>query len=182
MTSHWGTCEDSDQTARMHRLIWVVDCVDAQADLSLRWALIRYCGKCCALAYLSMSEYCFVWNYKLTAVRKREIYYICKTRWYKWRGKQTAETLAKVHKPLGFKKALILTAGPVKYQMLTRLNIWGTEQGRIQDDFWGSSIWSNFRTYSMYSDRHAWTNSADSDQTPQNKASDQCLHCLPLTQ
>ena len=30
------------------------------------------------------------------------------------------------------------------------------------------SIWSNFRTYSTYSDRHAWANSVDPDQTPQN--------------
>ena len=41
-------------------------------------------------------------------------------------------------------------------------------QGRIQDDFWRDSIWSNFRTYSTYSDRQAWANSVDPDQTPQN--------------
>ena len=41
-------------------------------------------------------------------------------------------------------------------------------QGRIQDDFWKGFIWSNFRTYSTYSDRHAWANSVDPDQTPQN--------------
>ena len=28
----------------------------------------------------------------------------------------------------------------------------------------------------------AWANSLDPDQTPQNAASDQGLHCLPLTQ
>ena len=32
-----------------------------------------------------------------------------------------------------------------------------------------------------YSDRHACANSEDADQTPQNAASDQGLHCLPLT-
>ena len=36
--------------------------------------------------------------------------------------------------------------------------------------------------YSTYSDRQTWTNSVDPDQTPQNAASDQGLHCLPLTQ
>ena len=41
-------------------------------------------------------------------------------------------------------------------------------QGRIQDDFWRDSIWSNFRTYSTYPDRQAWANSEDPDQTPQN--------------
>ena len=41
-------------------------------------------------------------------------------------------------------------------------------QGRIQDDFWRDSIWSNFRTYSTYLDRQAWANSIDPDQTPQN--------------
>ena len=38
----------------------------------------------------------------------------------------------------------------------------------MQDDFWRDSIWSNFRTYSTYSDRQAWANSVDPDQTPQN--------------
>ena len=37
-------------------------------------------------------------------------------------------------------------------------------------------------TYSTYSDRQAWANSVDPDQTPQNAASDQGLHCLSLTQ
>ena len=34
----------------------------------------------------------------------------------------------------------------------------------------------------MYSDRHNLTNIVDPDQTPQNAASDQGLHCLPLIQ
>ena len=37
-------------------------------------------------------------------------------------------------------------------------------------------------SYTTYSDRQAWANSIDPDQTPQNAASDQGLHCLPLTQ
>ena len=32
------------------------------------------------------------------------------------------------------------------------------------------------------SNQHAWANSLDPDQTPQNAASDQGLHCLPLIQ
>ena len=32
----------------------------------------------------------------------------------------------------------------------------------------------------MYSKRQTWTNSEDPDQTPQNAASDQGLHSLPL--
>ena len=55
-------------------------------------------------------------------------------------------------------------------------------QGRIQDDFLGCSIWSNYSTYSTYSERHAWANGVDPDQMPQNAASDQGLHCLPLIQ
>ena len=34
--------------------------------------------------------------------------------------------------------------------------------------------------YTMFSDRQAWANSVDADQMPQNVASDQGLHCLPL--
>ena len=34
----------------------------------------------------------------------------------------------------------------------------------------------------MYSDRQAWANSENLDQTSQNAASDQSLHCLLLTQ
>ena len=30
--------------------------------------------------------------------------------------------------------------------------------------------------------KRAWANSVDPDQTPQNAASDQSLHCLPLIQ
>ena len=57
-----------------------------------------------------------------------------------------------------------------------------TLQGRIQDDFWEGSIWSNYRTYAKYSDRPASTNSVEPGQLPQSSASDQRLHCLPLTQ
>ena len=46
----------------------------------------------------------------------------------------------------------------------------------------GGSIKSYYRSYSTYSDRQAWVNSVDPDQTPQNAASDQGLHFLPLTQ
>ena len=38
------------------------------------------------------------------------------------------------------------------------------------------------RNNPKYWDRQAWTNSVDPDQTPQNAASDQGLHCLPLVQ
>ena len=31
-------------------------------------------------------------------------------------------------------------------------------QRRTQDDFWGESIWSHYRTYSMCSDRKSWAN------------------------
>ena len=34
----------------------------------------------------------------------------------------------------------------------------------------------------MYSDKQARANSVDPDQTPQNAASNQGLHCLPLIQ
>ena len=34
----------------------------------------------------------------------------------------------------------------------------------------------------MFSGRQAWANRVDPDQTPQNAASDQGLHCLPLNQ
>ena len=34
----------------------------------------------------------------------------------------------------------------------------------------------------MYSDRHAWANSVDPDETPQNAASHQGLHCLLIVQ
>ena len=35
--------------------------------------------------------------------------------------------------------------------------------------------------YFTYSERHVCVNSVDPDQTPQNAASDQGLHCLPPT-
>ena len=41
---------------------------------------------------------------------------------------------------------------------------------------------SNYSIYSTYSERHAWANRVDPDQTPQNAASDQVLHCLSLIQ
>ena len=34
----------------------------------------------------------------------------------------------------------------------------------------------------MYKDRQAWVNSVDPDEMPQNVASHQGLHCLPLIQ
>ena len=37
------------------------------------------------------------------------------------------------------------------------------------------------KDWSEYSDRQAWANSVDPDQMPQNVASDQDLHCLPLS-
>ena len=48
--------------------------------------------------------------------------------------------------------------------------------------FLRGSLWSNYRTYSAYSERQGWANSVDTDQTPHKAASDQDLHCLPLTQ
>ena len=39
-----------------------------------------------------------------------------------------------------------------------------------------------YRIYHMYSDRQAWANSKDPDETPQNVASHLGLHCLPLIQ
>ena len=40
------------------------------------------------------------------------------------------------------------------------------------------SVWSSYRTYTQNSNRQAWANSVDPDQTPQNAASDQGLHFL----
>ena len=39
-----------------------------------------------------------------------------------------------------------------------------------------------YRIYCEHLDRHAWTNSADPDEMPQNAASHQGLHYLPLIQ
>ena len=39
-------------------------------------------------------------------------------------------------------------------------------------------MWENYRINSKYSYRQARANSVDLDQTPQNVASDQGLHCL----
>ena len=39
-----------------------------------------------------------------------------------------------------------------------------------------------YRIYHMYSDRQAWANSLDPEETPQNAASRLGLHCLPLIQ
>ena len=41
---------------------------------------------------------------------------------------------------------------------------------------------SIYRISHMYSDRQAWANSIDPDETPQNAASHLGLHCLPLMQ
>ena len=58
-----------------------------------------------------------------------------------------------------------------------------TAQGLIQEDFWGRGlIYSYYRIFSTYSDKQAWANNVDPDQAPQNAASDQGLHYLPLTQ
>ena len=37
-----------------------------------------------------------------------------------------------------------------------------------------------YHVYPNYSDRQAYANSVDPDQTPQNAATEQGLHCLPL--
>ena len=39
-----------------------------------------------------------------------------------------------------------------------------------------------YLVYPKYWNRQSWANSVDPDQTPQNAASDQGLHCLPLIQ
>ena len=39
-----------------------------------------------------------------------------------------------------------------------------------------------YRIYSKYLDKQAWTNTVDPDQTPQNAASDQGLYYLPVIQ
>ena len=46
----------------------------------------------------------------------------------------------------------------------------------------GGSIWFSYCSYCTYSKRQAWAISVDPDQTPQNAAFDQGLHCLLLTQ
>ena len=75
-----------------------------------------------------------------------------------------------------------------QWDFLYQASHWNTQkkthfiQGWMQDDFWGGLIWSNYHTYSTYSDRQAWANIVDPDQMPQNAASDQGLHCLPLSQ
>ena len=52
-----------------------------------------------------------------------------------------------------------------------------------QIKFAGSMLFSSFyHICSKYWDRQAWANSVDPDQTPQNAASDQGLHCLPHVQ
>ena len=58
---------------------------------------------------------------------------------------------------------------------------WGVEGVGV---VWGVDfiVLPYYRTYSTYSERQAKANSVDLDQTPQNAASDQDLHCLPLTQ
>ena len=69
-----------------------------------------------------------------------------------------------------------------------------SSQWRIQDDFDEVCVWVGGGgggkgvlgvdliklRYFTYSERQAWANSVDPDQAPQNAASDQGLHCLPL--
>ena len=50
----------------------------------------------------------------------------------------------------------------------------------VSPDF--SSHFVPYFIYPTYSDRQAWANSVDPDQTPQNAASDLGLHRLPLIQ
>ena len=56
-----------------------------------------------------------------------------------------------------------------------------TSQLLTQDDLYGLSVWSNFRTYSTYLNRQAAGNSVDPDRTLQNSASDQVLNSFLLT-
>ena len=56
-------------------------------------------------------------------------------------------------------------------------------EGNIKFAFYNA--WPKLQTYRSdpkYWDRQAWANCVDLDQTPQNAASDQGLHCLPLLQ
>ena len=46
---------------------------------------------------------------------------------------------------------------------------------------WASAV-GMYCIYSMCSDRQAWENSKDPNETPQSAASHQGLHCLPLIQ
>ena len=46
-------------------------------------------------------------------------------------------------------------------------------------DFCHESFKIRYVTYRMYSNRHAWTSTVDSDQTPQISTSDQSLHYFP---
>ena len=39
-----------------------------------------------------------------------------------------------------------------------------------------------YHIYHMYFNWQAWSNSVDPDETPQNAATHQSLHCLPLVQ
>ena len=65
------------------------------------------------------------------------------------------------------------------------------KQGRIQDEDWwggggGMGVGGGVDLIKlpkfMFSDRRAWVNSVDPDQTLLNVASNQRLHCVPLTQ
>ena len=53
-------------------------------------------------------------------------------------------------------------------------------------DTQGSPIWAlqkhTYRIYRKYSDRQAWANSVDPDETPQNAACHQGLLCLRIIQ
>ena len=44
------------------------------------------------------------------------------------------------------------------------------------------SLLYEYRIYRTYSDRQAWANSVDPDETPLKAASHQGLHCLPPIQ
>ena len=43
-------------------------------------------------------------------------------------------------------------------------------------------LFHSYHIYHMYSDKQTWANSIDPNETPQNAASQQGLHCLPLIQ
>ena len=45
-----------------------------------------------------------------------------------------------------------------------------------------SAAINSYCIYHKYSDRHALANNVDPDETPQNAASHQCMHCLSLIQ
>ena len=65
--------------------------------------------------------------------------------------------------------------------MFTPVNkLGGRLHSRVVSNF--KPFTHNYHIYHMYSDRQAWANSLDPDETPQNAASHLGLHCLPLIQ